>query len=107
MRFYGIPSEDRVLEIIELIREGEWVFEEKGKKEILEAEQVRERLRSIVEEVKSWKISNKHIPSATTFFFVHEPSEPKAFKIYDLSSLGCSNSLVPPRWKVYRKELSL
>ncbi len=107
MRFYGIPSEDRVLEILEGIKEGVWVFVDNAAKERVELtpNQARERLSQVIQEVKSWKSSNRHIPSYTTFIFVHEPSEPKAFKIYDLSSLGCSTSLPPPRWFAYLKEL--
>jgi len=107
LRFYGIPSEDRALEIVEGLVEGRWVFEEGSSKERLSTKQAKERLRAIIEQVKSWKEQNKHIPKTTTFIFVHEPSSPKAFKIYDLSSLGCSTSLNPPRWRVYLEGLEL
>lgn len=107
MRFYGVPSEDRALELIEKLPQGRWILEENSKREVLSREEAKERLRRIVEEVKGWKEQNKHIPPTTTFIFVHEPSEPKAFKIYDLSSLGCSVSLNPPRWKVYLEGLEL
>ncbi len=107
MRFYGIPSEDRAMEILEKIKEGVWVFVDNDKKERMEldANAIRERLLEVINEVKSWKGSNKHVPTYTTFVFVHEPQNPKAFKIYDLSSLGCSTSLFPPRWLAYLKEL--
>ncbi len=107
MRFYGIPSENRVLEIVERISSGEWVFEDtkEGKKESLSEEEAKERLKEIVNEVKGWKESLTTLTQGTVFIFVHEPSDPKAFKIYDTSSLGCSTELTPPRWKVYLKEL--
>ncbi len=107
MRFYGIPSEDRVLEIVESINSGEWVFEDtkENKKEVLSGEEARERLRGLVNEVKGWKENLTTLTKATVFIFVHEPENPKAFKIYDTSSLGCSTELTPPRWKVYLKEL--
>ncbi len=107
MRFYGIPSEDRVLEILEGINSGEWVFEDvkEKRREFLSAEKAKERLRDIVNEVKSWKENLTTLTQGTVFIFVHEPGDPKAFKIYDTSSLGCSTELTPPRWKVYLKEL--
>ena len=106
MRFYGIPSEDRVVEIVNSINSsGAWIFEDNGEKYVLNSEEVKAKLLELVEKVKEWKASMKHIPAGTTLIFVHEPSEPKAFKIYDLSSLGCAVSLNPPRWKVYIKEL--
>ena len=106
MRFYGIPSEERALEIIKGIDSGEWVFEEvkTGSKEYLNADQARERLRGIVEQVRRWKEEFTTMTKATIFIFVHEPDSPKAFKIYDTSSLGCSTELTPPRWKVYLRE---
>ncbi len=55
--------------------------------------------------VKGWKEQNKHLPTGTVFFFVSTPDNPQAFKVYDLSSLGCSTKLDPARWKVYKKEL--
>ncbi len=107
MRFYGIPSENRVLEIIENINSGEWVFEDTKEKvkESLNSEEAKERLRKLTEEVKRWKESLTTLTQGTVFIFVHEPESPKAFKIYDTSSLGCSTELTPPRWKVYLKEL--
>ena len=107
MRFYGIPSEDRVLEILEGINSGEWVFEDvkEKKREFLSAEKAKEKLKDIVKEVKNWKESLTTLTQGTVFIFVHEPGDPKAFKIYDTSSLGCSTELTPPRWKVYLKEL--
>ncbi len=107
MRFYGVPSEERVLEIVEGINSGEWIFEDtkEGRREILTGEETRERLRSLVTEVRGWKESLTTLTRTTVFIFVHEPGNPKAFKIYDTSSLGCSTELTPPRWKVYLKEL--
>ncbi|MEN3028569.1 MAG: hypothetical protein ABDH29_05025 [Aquificaceae bacterium] len=105
MRFYGISSEDRILEIVESIADGEWIFEEEGEKRLLSLEEARLRLKELVELVKNWKGQMKHLPAGTALIFVHEPSEPKAFKIYDLSSLGCASSLNPPRWKVYRRDM--
>ena len=107
MRFYGIPSEDRVFQILECISSGEWIVEDlkENAKEVLAADAVRERLRQIVLQVKSWKESLATLTQGTVFIFVHEPDNPKAFKIYDTSSLGCSTQLTPPRWKVYLKEL--
>ena len=107
MRFYGIPSEERVLEILESVNSGEWIFEDvkEKRKEVLSGAEVRERLRNIVNEVKSWKENLTTLTQGTVFIFVHEPGDPKAFKIYDTSSLGCSTELTPPRWKVYLKEL--
>ncbi|MDQ7081648.1 MAG: hypothetical protein Q9N34_00570 [Aquificota bacterium] len=103
MRFYGIPSESRVLELVDNINSGEWVFEDtEGEgKETFSSEEARERLKSLVEEVKGWKESLTTLTKGTVFIFVHEPESPKAFKIYDTSSLGCSTELKPPRWKVY------
>ncbi len=107
MRFYGIPSEDRVLEIIETINGGVWIFEDtkEGKKETHSSEEIKRILKELTEEVKRWKEGLSTLTKTTVFIFVHEPSNPKAFKIYDTSSLGCSTSLTPPRWKVYIKEL--
>ncbi len=101
-----MPSEERVLEIIEGIDSGEWVFEDvkEGRRETLTGEETKERLRSLVMEVRSWKDSLTTLTKTTVFIFVHEPANPKAFKIYDTSSLGCSTELTPPRWKVYMKE---
>ncbi|SNZ12298.1 hypothetical protein [Hydrogenobacter hydrogenophilus] len=106
MRFYGIPSEEKVLEMIQNIKDGEWFFEDTNAmlKEKLSAEEVKERLKDILLQIKNWKSQMKFLPNNTVFVFVHEPSDPKVFKIYDTSSLGCSSSLSPPRWKIYRKE---
>ncbi|MFN4320067.1 MAG: hypothetical protein ACK4FY_06340 [Aquificaceae bacterium] len=104
MRFYGIPSEERVLEIIESIKDGVWIFEENGKTQSLDAEGIKEKLYELVNRVKGWKEQNKHLPAGTVFFFVSTPDEPQAFKVYDLSSLGCSTKLDPARWKIYKKE---
>ena len=41
MRFYGIPSEDRVLEIIEGLKDGVWVLEEDGKTQSFDAEGIK------------------------------------------------------------------
>lgn len=107
MRFYGVPSENRVLEMLENLKEGEWVFEDtkEKSKRMLSFEEAKVKLKELVEEVKSWKEQLTTLTQGTVFIFVHEPSEPKAFKIYDTSSLGCSTELTPPRWKVYLKEL--
>ncbi len=107
MRFYGIPSEDRALEIVKSIDRGEWIYEDTKEKTRLELdhEEVKEKLKNLVEEVKRWKEELSTLTQGTVFIFVCEPQEPKAFKIYDTSSLGCSTSLTPPRWKVYLKEL--
>jgi len=107
MRFYGIPSEDRVLEIIDKIDSQDWVYEDVKEKvkEVLSGEEVKERLKDIVNEVKRWKESLTTLTQGTVFIFVHEPENPKAFKIYDTTSLGCSTELTPPRWKVYLKDL--
>lgn len=109
MRFYGIPSEDRVAEIVEMMKEETWIYEDlqEGVRERLSLEKTKEKLMELIRTVKGWKESNKHIPSATTFFFVHTPSDPKAFKVYDLSSLGCSSSLSPARWLIYREGLEI
>lgn len=107
MRFYGVQSEDKVLEIVGNINGGEWVFEDtkEKRKEILSPEKVRERLRSMVEEIRRWKEEFVTLGGSTIFVFVHHPENPQAFKIYDPSSLGCSTELTPPRWKVYLKDL--
>lgn len=107
MRFYGIPSEDRALEIIEGISSGEWVFEDlkNSKREVLSGEEVKERLRGVIEEIKGWKEGFTTLAKGTIFLFVHEPGNPRAFKIYDTSSLGCGTQLTPPRWKVYLRQL--
>ncbi len=103
MRFYGVASEERVKEIIESIENGVWFFEDTkhGSKERLEHRRVKEKLREILLEIQSWKSSMSLLPKNTIFIFVHEPSCPRAFKIYDTTSLGCSSELSPPRWKVY------
>ncbi|MDQ7038760.1 MAG: hypothetical protein Q9N26_06130 [Aquificota bacterium] len=107
MRFYGIPSEERFEEIIESVKGGEWVFEEvkEGRKETLPDEEVKRRLREIADQIKRWKEEFSTLARTTVFAFVHEPENPKAFKIYDPSSLGCSTELTPPRWKVYLRDL--
>lgn len=104
MRFYGIPSEDRALEILENIPEGVWIFRDNSSQTKLTSQQVKEELRKIILTIKSWKEKDKYIPQATAFLFVHTPSEPKHFKIYDLSSLGCGINLSPPRWECYLLE---
>ncbi|MEJ5338616.1 MAG: hypothetical protein WHS43_03055 [Aquificaceae bacterium] len=105
MRFYGIASEERILEIVERITDGVWVYEDNGKREELDVEGAKKKLLELVNMVKGWKEESRHIPAGTTFFFVSTPESPQAVKVYDLSSLGCSSSLSPARWKVYRKEL--
>ncbi|HIC98002.1 MAG TPA: hypothetical protein EYP11_06375 [Aquificaceae bacterium] len=107
MRFYGIPSEDRAFEIVKRIEGGEWVFEDikEGSRALLGPEEVKAKLEELLKEVTSWRESLAIMLRGTVFVFVHEPSQPKAFKIYDPSSLGCSTELTPPRWKVYIREL--
>lgn len=105
MRFYGIHSEERILEILENLEGDSWIFEDNGKKETLDLQGAKTKLLELVKMVKSWKESNRYIPLCTAFFFVSLPDKPQAFKVYDLSSLGCSSSLSPARWKVYKKEL--
>ncbi len=104
MRFYGIPSEDRALELLSEMPEGRWVFVENSTHIEFDLEQARERLREIFLQIKGWKEGNKYIPQTTTFIFVHTPADPKHFKVYDLSSLGCSVSLNPPKWECYLLE---
>lgn len=67
MRFYGIPSEERVLEIIEGIKDGVWVLEEDGKTQSFDAEGIKEKLRELVYMVKGWKEQNKYLPRARSF----------------------------------------
>jgi hypothetical protein len=43
MRFYGIPSEDRALELLAGMPEGRWVFVENFTQTELDLEQVREK----------------------------------------------------------------
>lgn len=105
MRFYGIAYEEKLHEIVEKIQGGVWIYEEEGKKEELDAEKVKEKLHELIQKVKGWKQENRYIPAGTAFFFVSTPDEPVAIKVYDLTSLGCSPSLNPARWKIYRKEL--
>ncbi|WP_448583806.1 hypothetical protein [Thermocrinis sp.] len=104
MRFYGIPSEDRALEILENIPDGMWILKDNSSQIRLTSQQVKEKLKDIILTIKSWKEREKHIPQTTVFLFVHTPSEPKHFKIYDLSSLGCGVNLNPPRWECYLLE---
>jgi hypothetical protein len=104
MRFYGIPSEDRALELLARMPEGRWVFVEDSIQTELDLEQAREKLREIFLLIKGWKEGNKYIPQTTTFIFVHTPDQPKHFKIYDLSSLGCSINLNLPKWECYLLE---
>jgi len=104
VRFYGIPSEDRALEILENIPDGIWILKEHSFQTTLSSQQAKEKLKDIILTIKSWKEKEKHIPQATAFLFVHTPSEPTHFKIYDLSSLGCGINLSPPRWECYLLE---
>ena len=107
MRFYGVPSEERLREIAESLTPGEWVFEDlkEKKRSLLRGHEVREKLKEISGKIRGWKEEFSTLARSTIFVFVHEPSDPKAFKIYDPSSLGCSTELTPPRWKIYLKEL--
>ncbi len=107
MRFYGIPSEDRALELAQAISEGQWIFVDNQTKEkrSLDKDQAKQELIRVIQEVKSWKANDRYIPSYTAFIFVHEPEQPKVFKIYDTSSLGCATSLSPPRWMFYLRDL--
>ena len=106
MRFYGVGSEEKLLEIIKSIDGGEWIVEEKGKDpQFVSSQEVREKLSEIFEEIKKWKAQFATLAQQTIFAFVHTPDDPRAFKIYDTSSLGCGTSLVPPRWKIYIREL--
>ncbi|ADO45266.1 conserved hypothetical protein [Hydrogenobacter thermophilus TK-6] len=109
MRFYGIASESRVTEVLEHIEDGVWFFEDTktGSRERLDGKQVKEKLRDILKQVEEWKEKLHLIPKNTVFVFVHEPSDPKAFKIYDTSSLGCASSLSPPRWKIYKEGVQI
>lgn len=104
MRFYGV-HEDKVPEIMEKIEESLWIFEEDGRIEKINREEVRMRIKDILQRIKEWKEKNKFIPPGTIFFFVSTPDSPKAIKIYHLSSLGCSVSLDPPKWKIYKEDL--
>ncbi|MCS7084236.1 MAG: hypothetical protein NZL90_04545 [Aquificaceae bacterium] len=103
MRFSGIPSEERAIEIAMSIKEGEWTLCENQSCQSANREEAVAWLKNIVSQISTWKKQNPAIPPATCFVFVHTPSEPVAFKIYDLSSLGCSFELSPPRWKAYLK----
>jgi len=107
MRFYGISSEDALLDLIGKLPPGEWIFEDvkEKRKSILRVEEARRTLKALVEQVIQWKRSYTTLGKGTVFVFVHEPQNPRAFKIYDPSSLGCSTSLTPPRWKLYLSEL--
>ncbi|MCS7284951.1 MAG: hypothetical protein NZ527_04455 [Hydrogenobacter thermophilus] len=108
MRFYGIASASRLMEVLEHIEDGVWFFEDTktGSRERLDGNQVKEKLRDILKQVEEWK-EKLLIPKNTVFVFVHEPSDPKAFKIYDTSSLGCASSLSPPRWKIYKEGVQI
>lgn len=103
MRFYGL-SEDKMFEVIEKIESGSWILEEDGRIEKISQEEAKTKLRELLEKVKEWKEKSKHIPPGTLFFFVSTPNNPQAIKVYDLSSLGCSSSLDPAKWKIYKEE---
>ncbi|AAC07857.1 putative protein [Aquifex aeolicus VF5] len=107
MRLYGIPSEDRAEEIANNIKEGEWVFvdRQENKKEFLSAEEAREKFKELINQVRSWKEQMSTLSKYAIFIFVDDTQNPKAIKVYDTSSLGCSTSLVPERWRLYRKEM--
>jgi len=108
VRFEGLLSDEYLLPILERIEDRSfWIYEDKAKKvkENLTGYEVKVRLREIYENIKRWKGTFGTLSKNTVFIFVHEPENPKAFKIYDTSSLGCGTSLPPPRWKIYLKEL--
>ncbi len=108
MRFEGLLSDEALIPIVERIDDGEdWVYEDTVEKvkEYIKGAEAKVRLREIYVMIKRWKDTFGTLSRGTVFIFVHEPEDPKAFKIYDTSSLGCGTSLPPPRWKIYLKEL--
>ncbi len=109
MRFYGLLKDEDFTDIIQKVSGDIWIFEDvKAKtKEELSKDQIKNRLLEISNEIISWKKTLTLMPSNTIFVFVSDKEDPKAFKIYDTSSLGCSTTLTPPRWKIYQKGISL
>ncbi|MGC8676950.1 MAG: hypothetical protein ACP5UF_01835 [Hydrogenobaculum sp.] len=109
MRFYGLLKDEDFLNIIQKVSGESWIIEDtKSKtKEEFSKDQIKHRLLEIANEINSWKQILTLMPSNTIFVFVADKEEPKAFKIYDTSSLGCSTTLPPPRWKVYQKGIVL
>ncbi len=107
MRLYGIPSENRAEEIANNIKEGEWIFEDtkEGKKEVLGANEAKEKFKELINQVRKWKSEMSTLTQYTVFIFVDDTQNPKAIKVYDTSSLGCGTNLIPERWRLYRKEL--
>jgi len=76
MRFYGIPSEDRALEILESLPEGLWVFKDNSLQVQLSSKEVKEKLREIILIVKSWKKEKNtyHRPQPLCSF-IHQQSQ--------------------------------
>ncbi len=109
MRFYGLLKDEDFLNIIQKVSGDTWIVEDvKSKtKEELSKEQIKKRLLEIANEIDTWKKTLTLIPSNTVFVFVSDKEESRAFKIYDTSSLGCSTTLTPPRWKIYQQGLSI
>jgi hypothetical protein len=109
LRFYGLLKDEDFLNIVQKISGDNWIIEDtKSKtKEELSKDQIKNRLLDIANEIKNWKQTLTLMPSNTIFVFVADKEEPRAFKIYDTSSLGCSTTLPPPRWKVYKKGIVL
>ncbi|GAB6065666.1 hypothetical protein JCM9492_07580 [Aquifex pyrophilus] len=107
MRLYGIPSEDRAEEIANNIKEGEWILEDmkEGKKEVLSADEAREKFKELINQVRKWKSEMSTLTQYTVFIFVDDSQNPKVIKVYDTSSLGCGTNIIPERWRLYRKEL--
>ncbi len=109
MRFYGLLKDEDFLNIIQKVSGDVWIVEDlKSKtKEELSKDQTKHRLLEIANEINSWKQTLTLMPSNTIFVFVADKDDPKAFKIYDTSSLGCSTTLPPPRWRIYQKGISI
>ena len=107
MRLFGIPSEEKAEEIAEKINEGEWIFEDlkENKKYSLSAQEAKEKFKELIDTVRKWKEEMSTLSRAAIFIFVDDFENPKAVKVYDTSSLGCATTLIPERWRLYRKEL--